>query len=260
MKDDFGHIAERYDSEFTDTAVGKLQRNRVWHFLQKDLDKPPQNILEINCGTGKDAIHLVQLGHKVLATDISPNMVKIAMRNADEANVGVEVCALDVNRFQEFNRRDFDVIFSNFGGLNCLSPQEMKVFAQNCNQKLMDSGRFTAVIMGRKCWWERLYFWWKKKPDQAKRRQSKEAVMAQVEDKHVPTWYYSPKEFTQFFLNDFDVIRTRPVGLFVPPSYLNPAFTKRKWLLGFLGAMERLSPNFLSNAADHYYITFRKKS
>ena len=60
----FDREAASYDVDFTYTAVGKLQRKRVYHFLAKSLSEKPLQVLEINCGTGEDATWLASRGNR----------------------------------------------------------------------------------------------------------------------------------------------------------------------------------------------------
>src|SRR4051812_33151890 len=82
----FDSYAETYDSHFTQSAIGKLQRERVRIFLSKHLKKMPLNILEINCGTGEDAFWMADKGHKVTATDGSEEMIKVCINKKREEN------------------------------------------------------------------------------------------------------------------------------------------------------------------------------
>ena len=55
----FDGMAADYDRAFTASAVGKLMRSAV----QRRLDvafKPGERVLELNCGTGEDAIYLAR--------------------------------------------------------------------------------------------------------------------------------------------------------------------------------------------------------
>jgi hypothetical protein len=114
--------------------------------------------------------------------------------------------------------------------------------------------------MGRKCLWERFYFLLKRKTYEAFRRNSKEMEEVRIGDSIVPAWYYSPHEFQKLFYDGFRKIQMKPVGLFIPPSYLNPFFAKKIWLLSFMNGFEKLfSFSFLSNYADHFFIEFTKR-
>ena len=49
MLNDFDVSAKNYDAVFTFSEIGKAQRNRVYHFLKKDISKKHTlNILELN--------------------------------------------------------------------------------------------------------------------------------------------------------------------------------------------------------------------
>ena len=76
----FDILAQNYDADFTSSAIGRLQRNRVWSYLNPIIKEAgrPLKILEINCGTGDDAIQLATMGHRVIATDSSAGMIEKA--------------------------------------------------------------------------------------------------------------------------------------------------------------------------------------
>ena len=79
MKADFDKAAQNYDTTFTNSVIGKLQRDLVYHQFSKVINKHnPKTILEINCGTGEDAIWLAEQKIEVMATDISSTMIEIA--------------------------------------------------------------------------------------------------------------------------------------------------------------------------------------
>jgi len=259
----FDLAASAYDEEFTNTPIGKLQRERVHFFLTRSLSGQPLRILEINCGSGEDAVWMAKQGHQVVATDASPKMInqvrKKISENKLEAKISAAICDFDDLK-EKFQSEKFDLIFSDFGGLNCVSGDELEKLSEDFAALLSGGGKFIAVIMGRKCWWERFYFSMKGKLPQAFRRNSKEMIEAKIGDATVPTWYYSPKEFQNLFLNEFEKIGVKPIGLFIPPSYLNPFFEKKKWLLSFLNLLEKMfSFSFLSNSADHFLIELIKR-
>ena len=78
MQNAFDQIASSYDETFTYTEIGKKQRNIVWDYLKRTLPADTQlDILELNCGTGEDALFLANIGHSVTATDASEEMLNI---------------------------------------------------------------------------------------------------------------------------------------------------------------------------------------
>src|SRR5713101_6806235 len=86
----FDAVAEAYDDAFTNSRVGRAQRDAVWEELDR-VFQPGQRVLEINCGTGVDAVHLASRGVEVLACDAAPRMIEVARRRLLRANLGVGV-------------------------------------------------------------------------------------------------------------------------------------------------------------------------
>jgi SAM-dependent methyltransferase len=84
----FDALADSYDATFTNSRIGLAQRNAVWRELDITFG-PGQRILEINCGSGVDAIHLASRGVKVLACDSSPRMIEVAGRRAAQAGYDI---------------------------------------------------------------------------------------------------------------------------------------------------------------------------
>jgi ubiquinone/menaquinone biosynthesis C-methylase UbiE len=264
MSTSFDAAATNYDSSFTDTFTGRGQRNVVWNQLDKIIKNHPKkvlNILEINCGTGEDAIHLANQGHQVLATDISTKMIEAAHRKLKKTssfNLAFDV--LDSNQLEKIEDK-FDMVFSNFGGLNCLSPDQFKELSKKVAHLLNPKGVFVAVIMSRKCAWEQLYFLAKRDSSKSNRRLSKDSLDITVDGSVVSTWFYSPKEIVEMVNDQLKHQITKPVGIGYPPSYLNPLVEKFPMLKGVSLMMEDLFGNSsaLANRADHFLITFTKE-
>lgn len=261
----FDLLAHTYDDEFTLTSIGRLQRLRVWQQLSKILKNENKaiHVLEINCGTGEDAIFLAKLGINVSATDMSEEMIIAAKQKACNSSVNVkfECCSFE-KLSEKFKNAQFDVIFSNFGGLNCINSDEIISLANDIQKLLSPSGKAIFVIMGSACIWERMYFLLKGAPRQSGRRKEKHGIPVQIKGLTVKTYYYKPSAIKKYFNHGFYYLYKMPIGLFIPPSYLQPAFTKRPKLLNFLNFLERLfaKASFLSNFADHYLVTFEKKT
>lgn len=257
----FDAAAVDYDKQFSHTFTGLGQRNAVWKHLNLIFENHPKktlNVLEINCGTGEDAIYLAQLGHQVLATDISPKMIEVAQSKLeDNLSVNLSFNVLDINSLELINDK-FDVVFSNFGGLNCLSPNQLIVLSEKVKQILLPNGVFIAVIMSRKCAWEQLYFLAKRNKIQQKRRLKKNAIEINVDGQTVPTWFYNPKECIDLMRNQLSFQMVKPIGIGFPPSYLSSLFEKKPVLKGIAHTAEFFFSNSsaLANRADHFLITF----
>ena len=258
----FDQAAATYDADFTHTPTGRLQRQRVYHFLKPFLLQPC-NILEINCGTGEDACWLATQGHHVTATDGSEEMIRIASEKLPEAGkqAGVTFRKIDFHSLRHsFPAGSFTTIFSDFGGLNCIDPGSLKLLLEDLYALLQPGGLMIAVIMGRKCLWEKLFFLWRGDLKKANRRMSPEAIEAAIGPSKQHTWYYSPQEIRTLSYPFFIVRTVKPVGLFLPPSYLDPFFLKRQGLLSWLnGLEEKLACRYFADYGDHYFIALKKR-
>ena len=264
MHSPFDIMAETYDADFTHSNIGQLQRKRVWDFLLPVLNSHsrPLKILEINCGTGEDALELSRLGHSVIATDASGSMIKQAKQKA--ALKGLPDVQFDVCSFDKLNsafaNEKFDLVLSNFGGLNCIDATDLEKLAARLSSMLNDHGKLFFVIMGSFCIWEMLYFFAKRNPAAAVRRQKKSASFSSGENE-MQVFYHSPSRVRKIFEKSYDYAGSMPVGLFIPPSYLEKRFVAKPERLKRLEALERQigSSSWFSNLADHFCIIFQKK-
>jgi SAM-dependent methyltransferase len=254
----FDTYAKDYDAHFTHSHIGKMQRHFVYKYLKPLLNKTHQ-VFEINCGTGEDAIHLASLVLTYNATDASPSMTAIGEEKKQKQtlnNLSFETASIQdlPKSFYLFN-----FIFSNFGGLNCLSESEIKDFATTCNQLKVKTD-LVFVIMSSNCLWEKWYYRIKKQNTIAFRRHQKEGVPTKINEANFTTYYYSPKDIIHLFKEKYTIQAIKPIGLFVPPSYLEGFFVKHLWLLKGLYILDKIFTNFsfLSNRADHYLIHLKK--
>ena len=88
MGNSFDSAAAGYDQAFTHSVIGRLQRRYVREQLAKILDThQPKKILEVNCGTGEDALWLSAQNYEVTATDISEAMIGVAKSKRDRKSV-----------------------------------------------------------------------------------------------------------------------------------------------------------------------------
>ena len=118
----FDQIAGEYDDTFTQTLIGRAQREQVYGFINQIVEKPDiQQILEVNCGTGVDACWLAGKGKSVLATDISSQMIETAEQNREKLAQPVQsklvLAVRSADQIEGLSKPDsIDLVFSNFGG------------------------------------------------------------------------------------------------------------------------------------------------
>ncbi|EDP71046.1 hypothetical protein FBALC1_01142 [Flavobacteriales bacterium ALC-1] len=260
MPKDFDIASKNYDATFTFSNVGKAQREIVYKYLYDTIVQDKKlSVLELNCGTGEDAKHFAELGHNVIATDISEGMISVAKSKTQLKNL--EFSVLDINKINtaKFEKK-FDFIFSNFGGFNCLSKTQLETFFENAKDLLEPNGKIVVVLMPKKCFWERLYFTLKGDFKNAKRRQNKEAVIANVDGINVNTWYYNPKDISTLTETIFSIKNIKPIGLTIPPSYLENSFLAKKPLLSTFKSIDSvITGSFWAKYADHFLIELIKK-
>ena len=256
----FDAVALQYDYSFSQSEIGSRTRNIVWDMLAERIDHSKQlDILEINCGTGEDAVHLCGYGHNVVATDISGEMINVARSKVNNDNLKFEVCSyLDIG--DRFQGQRFDLVFSNFGGLNCANEKELKQVLMNVNDLIKTGGKLIAVIMGTRCIWEMLYYSLKGQFKNAFRRQAKGGAHTTLDKQELVTYYYSPMQVSILSPVSLKLINSRPIGFFLPPTYLEGYFKKHLTQLNFLNYLEKKINSFglLSNMGDHFMIEMKK--
>lgn len=224
--------AASYDLEFSASYVGKYQRKIVHACLNTVLaGKQSLNILELNCGTGEDVGLLKKYG-RVMATDISEEMLHIAKGK----NPDVEFQRLDLNEPVLLNET-FDIIFSNFGGLNCISPIRLKELQVELSKHLNPGGQLIMVIMHQWCLMEWFYFILKFQFKKAGRR-----ISGKSDFNGLPIYYHSTSAVRGIF-NSFNLVDIKPVGVLLTGEYMNKMGQRLKlgdkwisWMWRVLGA------------------------
>ncbi|MBK9276270.1 MAG: class I SAM-dependent methyltransferase [Flavobacteriales bacterium] len=261
--DAFDIAAASYDADFTDSAIGRAQRGQVWRALDPLLHPPPMQVLELNCGTGADAMHIAGAGHSVLATDRSEAMLSVARAKARHAGLAdrVRTAALDL-QVPELppGEGPFDLVLSDLGGLNCIDAAGLAAVGRFIASVLRPGGRFVAVLMADRCLMETAYHLLRARPATAFRRWRHGPMDVPVGGRAVRTWYHSPAVLRQAFGPSFVQEDLRPIGLFVPPGYLEPRLRDRPRLLHWLDRSDRLAARapWTARLGDHYLIQLRR--
>ncbi|MCK0178945.1 class I SAM-dependent methyltransferase [Flavobacteriaceae bacterium S0862] len=261
MPKDFDIASRNYDTAFTFSNIGKAQRQLVFKYLDPILNQEKKlSILELNCGTGEDAISFAKSDHEILATDISEGMIKVAKAKTNSENLTFKI--QDINGINESTfSTTFDFIFSNFGGFNCLSNNEINLFFKTATKLLNPEGKIVLVIMPKHCLWEQLYFIMKGHFNNVKRRKTNKSIVANVDGVNVKTWYYNPKDIEALTESSYITNKVKPIGLTIPPSYLEDSFLAKKPFLSIFKSIDNLiTRSFWAKYADHFLIELKKKS
>ena len=190
-------------------------------------------------------------------------MLNLAKQKNDGSE-NIKYTLLDINSIdknRELKDLKFDVIFSNFGGFNCLSPTQLNSFFESAGKKLNKNGKIICVIMPKNCIWENKYLFFTGKWKQLFRRNTKNSLNVNVDGKQVKTWFYNPNTIKKSVENKYEIKTYKPVGFYIPPSYLEPFFKNKVWLLNILNLFENRIKNwsFLARYSDHFIISMQLK-
>ena len=254
----FSKQSFRYDEEDTNNSMLQVWRKQVYAHVDAFL-KPASKILELNSGTGIDAVHFVKSGHRVHCVEISDGMIEEISQKIEKFQLQASLSYQQLS-FESLDQVSgkFDYVFSNFGGLNCCNDLG-KVTGKMA--KLLNSGaRVTWVIMPPVCGWELV---WMLKGDfkKAVRRFQKDGTMAHLEGEYFKTYYYSLKELKRAFGDEFKFLKSEGLGSFSPPPSATRFTAKYKSLTRLLCAVDQKVKNYFpfNRWADHIIVTFQKR-
>ncbi|MDB5023654.1 MAG: class SAM-dependent methyltransferase [Mucilaginibacter sp.] len=250
-----------FDDLYSANTIIGYKRQRVRTHVLKYLSAG-STILELNSGTGVDAVFFAGQGHKVHATDISPGMQEQLMRKVRKHQLGEivsnELCSY-TNLDHLKNKGPYDLIFSNFAGLNCTNELD-KVLA-SLPALLNPNGIVTLVILPKFCLWETLLLFKGRFQTAFRRFFSSKGRTAHIEGHYFKCWYYNPSYITRRLKGSFDVLSIEGLCTLVPPSYIEGFAEKRPSAYNFLKqAEDQLKTRWPWRVmGDYYMISLRKK-
>ena len=144
----FDALAPQYDALWTNSPAGHKQRKAVWRQIDPLL-KAGDQLLDIGCGSGEDAVHFGTAGIRVDAIDVSAKMVAIARDRGVSAKL---LAAEDIHKINE----TFDAVISNFGALNCV--EDLDWFAAIVARLVKPGGVLAICLMSPFCGWETAWY------------------------------------------------------------------------------------------------------
>lgn len=249
-----------FDQLYANNRIVRYKRERVRSQLMKYL-KPESRILELNAGTGDDAIFLARQGHYVHATDISPGMLEKLKSKVDAQSLGESVSCELCSFTSLENLADggpYDCIFSNFAGLNCTGDLE-KVL-KSFDNLLRPGGLVLLVMLPGFCLWETLFIFKGKFKTATRRFFSSKGRQAKIDGAFFTCWYYSPLFIQQVMKKHFSLLTLEGLCTIVPPSYVEnfaEKFPKSfAWLCKMEGRLKNSWP--WKYMGDYYIISLRK--
>ena len=132
--DTWNKVASLYQEKFMDLDL----YNDSYDIFCKLIPKKDADILEIGCGPGNITKYLVAArpGFRIMANDLSPNMIDLAKINNPTVEFGIMDC------------RNIDSINCIFDGIICgfcmpyLSKEDNHKFIKDCSELLRTGGVF----------------------------------------------------------------------------------------------------------------------
>jgi ubiquinone/menaquinone biosynthesis C-methylase UbiE len=255
----FSRQSEFFDEYEKENDILQWMRSITHKHLLRNL-KAGDILLELNSGTGIDAVFLGRKGFRIHCTDVSTGMInKLESKvNRFKLNNHISYQLLSFTELDKLEVKRFDFIFSNFGGINC-APDLTTLFKQ-FRDILNPGGRVTLVIIPPICPWEiSLIF---KGQFKTAFRRLKAKVTANVEGISFPVYYYTVADTIKALGSDFRILEIQGLASLSPPPYMEKFPGRHPRLYRILTTWdERVSHLIPFNRfADHFIITAEFKS
>ena len=255
----FSRTAEKYDSFAEDHPHLTRMRNKVYSHVLRYV---PQSagILELNAGTGTDAVELARRGYSVHATDIAPGMLDRLQEKANRLGLQDRI-SMEARSFislENMTQAPFDAVFSDLGGLNCIA--NLNPVIRQLPKVLKPGGIVTWVLMPHICLWEMAEIF-RGNLSLAFRRFSRGGVLASLEGLNFDVYYFSPGQVIQWFGNDFQLLALEGLSVITPTA---ESKNFARWYPRVYGVLswldDKLSPHWPWNGwGDFYILTMRYK-
>ncbi len=257
----FSKQAAGFDQYDAGNTIIQYKRKRVRERVERDLS-PGSAILELNAGTGQDSLYFASLGHHVHATDIAAGMLEELRKKVGAQHltdkVTYELCSF--TRLDELREKGpYDLIFSNFAGLNC--TDELDKVLRCFSALLKPGGRVTLVVLPPFCLWESLLAFKGKFRTAFRRWFSSKGARSHVQGHYFKCWYYSPSYIIRCLKDSFELTGLEGLCTIVPPSYIEHFAERYPGLYRWLCKKEDREKSRWPwrSIGDYYIITLRKK-
>jgi ubiquinone/menaquinone biosynthesis C-methylase UbiE len=257
----FSDQARIFDALYGSDKIIQYKRERVRAHVLSYL-KSQSSILELNAGTGEDAIFFANVGHTIHATDIATGMQeklkeKVALAGLS-GKISCELCSF--TELTHLKRKGpYDLIFSNFAGLNCTN--ELSKVLDSFDALLKPGSMITLVVLPKFCLWETLLIFKGKFATAMRRFFSSKGRKAEVNGFPFTCWYHSPKFISDHLKHKYTLLGLEGLCTIVPPSYIEHFGSKYPRLFSFLVKKENKYKSSWpwKYIGDYYIISFRKK-
>lgn len=146
----YDQLSEDYHLIFEDWDVSVKRQGKILdQIIGNHLNQPRHNIkvFDCSCGIGTQAIGLALLDYKVHATDLSPNAVSRAEREAQRLGANLSFGVADFRSINKQVEERYNVVISCDNSLpHLLDLEDLKLAMKNIWDKLECGGLFLASI------------------------------------------------------------------------------------------------------------------
>lgn len=116
---------------------------------------PHSSILDIGCGSGREAIGFAKSGFKVTGIDISPSAIELAKKNAEKDGLPINFIAGDIRKFK--SRDTFECIFFASAVYQDISGSKNRIkLLKNLDLSLREGGKMFLLIAWRRHLWQKI--------------------------------------------------------------------------------------------------------
>ena len=216
ISDAFSRTAQRYDEFADDHPHLTRMREKVYAHLGRVVPAG-STVLELNAGTGTDAVALARRGYRVHATDIAPGMLA-RLRDKVSGYSLEDVVTVEERSFLDLAGvagSPYDAVFSDLGGLNCV--RDLRPVVAQVRQVLRPGGVVVWVLMPPICLWE-LATAFTGQFGLAFRRLRRGGTIAHLEGREFPVYYFRPNRALAAFGRDFTLIDIEGLAVATPTA------------------------------------------
>lgn len=212
----FSRTAEKYDAFSQDHPHLTRMRGKVYDHIARLLP-PGSRILELNAGTGTDAVRLAQRGYFVHATDIAGGMLARLREKVDRLGLGERVTVQECSftDLASVQGGSFDAVFSDLGGLNCIP--DLRPVIDSLPRVVRPGGLITWVLMPPICLWE-LATLFTGQGRLALRRLSRAGTRAHLEGLYFDVYYFTPRQVIGWFGKEYDFLALEGLSVITPTA------------------------------------------
>lgn len=254
----FDGIAGAFDENFENLITAELRR-RLYSVVTS-LVPGDSTIIDVNCGTGIDALFLAEHGYRVTGIDVSRTMIARARKKlASRRNLQATFIPGSFDDLPANHAEPVDLVMSNFGGINC--SDNLGRTARAIGSVIKPGGYFVGVIMPRFSLWETVSFLLRLRWKDAARRMRGGSVATGFGEHSFRVQYYSPRDVRRSFGDGFNVKRISALSVVAPTPQSTGFARNHPRLVSLLFRLDNYLESIpvLRSIGDHYIIVLQKQ-